>query len=47
MFKIIDKFFASDVENEYKHLNILKNVLALSLEVLLHKHVLATTIPQC
>lgn len=46
MCQVACKVFGSDVEHKNEHLNIFKNMFALSLEVLLHKHILTTAVPK-
>ena len=46
MFDVTVDVFGSDVENKNKHFYVLENVFTLGLEVLLHKHVLATAVPK-
>jgi hypothetical protein len=46
MFDVTVNVFRSDVENKYQDFHVLENVFSLCLEVLLHKHVLATAVPE-
>ncbi len=46
MGQVTSKVFGCNVEHENKHLNVFENVFALSLEVLLHEHILTTAVPK-
>lgn len=44
--KLSVEIFAGDIENVDEHLYVFEDVFSLRLEILLHKEILATTVPQ-
>lgn len=46
MSKVACEVLGGHIEHENQHFDILEDVLALSLEILLHEHILTTAVPK-